>query len=247
MKISRTAILFLFSLSILLPATVQASVIYDLGADWSDVNNPNGPWTYREGLNALPHQDDWGGGLGGQPGWADPGLLPPWFKAVSVVGGLDWQIGDIVVHTTDPNGGNPNGLANVIWTSPIDGTIDITGSLWNPRNIGRSNHWSLLLNGTELTGGDLFSGDGHDRANPYNFVNGTDMPASLSNLSVHAGDVVMLQFQRTSVDGDFVGANLAIQATAVPEPSAMLLTAIGLTGVAVRRWRKRRNNSASQV
>ncbi|MGH7895560.1 MAG: hypothetical protein ACREQL_12890 [Candidatus Binatia bacterium] len=53
-------------------ATLAAS--YDVTADWSDAANPNGVWTYREGVNSLGHIASWEDGTGhftmAQPGWA---------------------------------------------------------------------------------------------------------------------------------------------------------------------------------
>lgn len=42
-------------------STLSAAVVYDLKTDWSDLVNPNGPWSYREGNNVLPHVADWQG------------------------------------------------------------------------------------------------------------------------------------------------------------------------------------------
>src|SRR5258706_15571231 len=81
------------SFSIILNAPdVRAVITYDLKTDWSEVSNPNGVWSYREGTNALPHVASWLGdpaafGTNVQPAWADSGVqasqefLPAWFKS----------------------------------------------------------------------------------------------------------------------------------------------------------------------
>ncbi len=222
----------------------SAAAVYDLKTDWSDVANPNGPWSYREGNNLLPHVNDWqglsGDFTGVQPAWArnETGNmnLPPWMKIVSPAGVVnDWQFGDIVTHSTDDFNGIGAGPSNVIWTSPLYGTIDVSGAVWMGRDIGRGNHWDISLNGISLTGGDIFSGDPYDRADPFDFAAGSGGPAVLSDIPVVIGDVLRLQITRTSEPGDYAGINLTINA--IPEPTAIV---IGLTGsISIIAWRRR--------
>jgi hypothetical protein len=138
-------------------STLSAALVYDLKTDWSDLANPNGPWSYREGTNVLPHVADWqglsGDFTGVQPSWARAETgntnLPPWMKIVSPAGiPNDWQFGDIVTHSTDSFNGIGSGLSNVIWTSPLNGKIDVSGGVWMGRDIGRGNHWDISLNGS---------------------------------------------------------------------------------------------------
>ena len=122
---------------------VRADLIADLNADWSDANNPNtatfGTWSYRQGSSLLPEVPNWNGnGTVGftatQPAWAPSNnagdFLPAEFKARSVPAGVDWQVGDVVVHTTDLFNGPSSGVANFLWTSPNAGTVTISGSVW---------------------------------------------------------------------------------------------------------------------
>src|SRR5262249_28904682 len=113
-----------------LPCQAQ-SMEYDLVDDFSFAQNPNGPWSYNEGSNPLPFIDDWNGI--GQPAWARapigyPGHIPVVFKAVEDEG--DWLVGDVLCHSWDPCSGGDNSFANITWTAPNDGFIDITGSTW---------------------------------------------------------------------------------------------------------------------
>ena len=222
---------------------LSAAVIYDLKTDWSDLTNPNGPWSYREGNNVLPHVADWqglsGDFTGVQPAWARAETgntnLPPWMKIASPAGvANDWQFGDIVTHTTDGFNGIGSGLSNVIWTSPSNGMIDVSGGTWMGRDIGRGNHWDISLNGTLLTEGDIFSGDSFDRSSPFNFAAGSGGPTVLSQIPVVTGDVLRLQFTKTSVPGDYAGVNLTI--SAVPEPSGIVLGLIGFFSLLA--WRQ---------
>jgi len=199
-----------------------AATVYDLKTDWSDAANPNGPWTYRQGSNALPHVADWqglsGDFTGVQPAWArsETGTtnLPAWLRFVSQAGiPVDWQLGDIVTHSTDSFNGVGSGPSNVIWTSSLNGTIDISGGVWMGRDIGRGNHWDISLNGASLSGGDIFSGDSFDRTNPFLFTSGSGGSSVLTHVPVVIGDVVQLQITKTSAPGDYAGVNLTITAS----------------------------------
>ncbi len=235
------------SLTIILGARDVRAVTYDLNADWSDVSNPNGVWSYNEGSNAMPHVAAWDptdeGGT--QPAWAVSGVkssqefLPVWFKSVlNEPFTHDWTIGDVVTHTTDANGIG-HGPANVTWTSPVIGTVDISGGVWMARDVFRGNHWTLSLNGVPLTGGDIFSGDSFNRASPFNFAAGSGGASVLNNVPVTIGDVITLQIVKTSEQGDFVGVNFTIAAAAIPEPSSLALCTIAAAGLSLGLRRKK--------
>jgi hypothetical protein len=103
------------------------------------------------------------------------------------------------------------------------------------RDIGRGNHWDISLNGISLTGGDIFSGDSFDRSNPFAFAAGSGGPAVLSQIPVVVGDVLRLQFTKTSGPGDYAGVNLTI--TAIPEPAGIIVGLIGCFSLLA--WRRR--------
>ncbi|MDH5270869.1 MAG: T9SS type A sorting domain-containing protein [Candidatus Krumholzibacteria bacterium] len=205
---------------ILVVASPCLASTWDLAADWSDLSNPNGPWTYREGSNALPGVAAWQElGLGfPQPAWAvgeaaPAEYLPAWFKAVMDPDPVvEWFMGDVVVHTTDPANGPSQGDANVIWTSPVAGSVDIAGSAWLTRDIGRAVDWSPLHNGSLLTVGSLYSGDPFTRSSPMNFAAGTGGAGVIAGIPVQIGDVIELRLDTTSPNtlGDLIGINLTI-------------------------------------
>jgi hypothetical protein len=245
-----TAFLSLAVSASVLLATVGTSeaVTYDLQTDWSDAANANGVWSYREGNNLLPQVTSWQSSLGGwttaQPGWADSengsDRIPFWFKSNGSENfARDYLAGDIVIHTTDGASGAGNGFGNVAWTSPLNGFADISGAVWMGRDIGRSNHWRLMINGVTVTEGDISSGDIYDRASPFNLATGTGGSGAVTNVPVSIGTIIALEFERTSVAGDFVGTKLTIDA--VPEPSSVLLCALGLLGALARRRRSARS------
>lgn len=202
----------------------------DLVSDWSDETNPNGVWSYNEGTNPLPAVEWWqrdlGRDLGGwdtaQPAWAEAedasNRLPVWFRSNgSETFTVDWLAGDVVMHSTDRGNGVGNGVGNVTWTSPLDGEVDIAGSVWIGRDIERSNDWKLLLNGVELTDGSVAHGDEFSRQSPFSFEVGSGGSTVLRDVPVFTGDVLELRIERTSYLGDFVGVNMTISSI-VPQP-----------------------------
>lgn len=201
-------------------AGAASGAVYDLAADFSFASNPNGQWSYNEGANPLPYQADW---LNGQPAfamnpWPIVPFIPVIFQAISDQ--EDWLTGDVVFHSWDWSSGGTLGPANITWTAPGNGVIDISGNTWLARSLGRYNDVSLLLNGVPLDAITLFDGDAYDRANPYAFQ------GALTNLAVTAGDVVMLRvdYNADGVFGEFAGLNLTINY--VPSPGAAGLFAL---------------------
>ena len=205
-------------------ASTCAAAVYDLKGDWSDAANPNGVWAYREGLNTLPHVDNWPQLPGSpfQPAWSrlgtNPNWLPTWFKSTTDnPGGLDFLTGDVVVHSTDTFRG-PAGVANVAWDSPMNGTVDISGGVWMAGDIGRGNTWQLSLNDVPLTAGHIFSGDPFSRASPFDFSAGSGGSLALSGVAVSVGDEIRLDLiaDNPNSGGFFVGVNFTIAPTPVP-------------------------------
>ena len=142
------------TVAILPPEPSFASVTTsDLQTDWSDDSNPNGAWTYREGADFLPSVPDWtplGTSPAVQPAWAPSAttgnFLPAWFKSTTANrAGMDFITGQVLVHSTDTGNGPFSGVANLIWASPLNGMIDISGAAWMARDIGRSNTWNCCI------------------------------------------------------------------------------------------------------
>jgi len=222
---------------VLIAANVTAaSMIWDLKADWSNTSNPNGSWSYNEGANPLPFTSSWSLGPG-QDGWGESSPpLPFWFRANSAPPSQDYLVGDIMVHTTDGQNGAGNGPANVTWTSPITGMIDISGSAWMDDNEPtRGNQWSIYLNNDLLAQGFLSGSDPYTRASPFDFSTGSlSTPNALDDIPVTMGDVVKLEYVRTSPDGYFVGTELTITGT-IPEPGSIALLALAGLALLVRQ------------
>ncbi|HEV3006501.1 MAG TPA: PEP-CTERM sorting domain-containing protein, partial [Pirellulales bacterium] len=164
--------------------------------------------------------------------------------ALSVPTGADWQVGDVVVHTTDSANGASKGPANFLWTSPDTGLVTISGSVWRAATIdGRDNSWSLLVNGNVVSSGASIDTGGPDRAHPFLFSNGSGGTVALTQF-VTAGSTIDLQITKTadSSFGFFVGANLTItQQSTTPEPTSLALFGLGALSVL---WQSRGRHTA---
>lgn len=125
LKLMNTNISRLTTIAVLasaLPFTAEAAPqVYDLKADWSDTQNPNGAWEYGQGFPPVLLSNDpfpW-------VGWAGNTVLSRTTDADHVPGVL--EVGDIYGIT---NGDN----LWIGWTAPEDGSIDISGAIWNTRH-----------------------------------------------------------------------------------------------------------------
>lgn len=222
---------FVIALACSAPALVAHAS--NLSQDWSDSQNPNGPWSYRVGTTLLPHSDSWTAGTAFpvaqptyQPANVNGNFLPAWYKSTSVPAAFDSQIGDVIVHTNDNSNGNEAlGTANVLYTAPNEGTYRISGSLWNAATVlvccdfaPRPQNWQLLVNSVVATSGTLSAIPGQfTRAKPQTFA--------LLSVPLAAGDTVQLNIFRNanSQAGFFVGTDLTIQAVPELPTSALLL------------------------
>src|ERR1041385_1992201 len=130
----KKSILILATLAALAPclpvASNAATQVYDLKTDWSDTQNPNGTWSYRDNGGAL---------LSNNPfPWAyyceDLEAITRTSQASVVPGSL--ELGDIFLL----RGGCGITLR---WTAPANGTISVSGNLW-----GMGTSWTLTHNGS---------------------------------------------------------------------------------------------------
>lgn len=235
---SRITVLLVSLTSLFICDSAVQGQNYNLGSDWSDVSNPNGVWGYRQGTTLLS-SGTWSFDFTPQTAWLG-GIPAVWLKAQSTAG-FDVAVGDVVTHTATTT----NPLTNIVWTSPVAGTIDINGGVWMIRDIGRANNWFVRHNGSLLSSGSLSSGDPFNRASPFNLDAGSG--GVLNSIAVIAGDQIELSFQTTgNLAGDYVGVNLGIILTAVPEPGSLALMGLAAAGVALGAWRKCRQKRPSK-
>lgn len=172
--------------------------VWDARTQWSDAANPNGPWSYL--ANGVPApavmrlSDPW---ASPQVSWGD---IPGWFRSNGTEQFVhDWIAGDIVTHT---------GVSRLVWTSPINGRITITGGVWSGRDIGRFNNWTLWYRGFPFSTGTIGSFLPDSRDTPAEFI--------APNLTVVVGEPIILEIIRVTPLGDYVGVNMTVtQADAV--------------------------------
>ncbi len=239
--IDRTQVIrmvFLAGLLNVFGAPASGAASWNLQAEWSESANPHSVWSLNEGDNPLPHIDwlerTWGSYSAAQPGWARAeeahNRLPVWFQSRGYENyPADFVAGDIVVHTTDEANGVGNGPANVRWTSPFNGVVNLVGGVWMGRDIGRVNNWTIYKNSTALTSGGIASGDPYSRTNPFSFAAGSGGTGAVTGLSVATGDVIKLEFNKSGTYGDFVGVDLTITTEVVTSPPAFCTNLTVLT------------------
>jgi hypothetical protein len=192
--LSAAAVLGLFPANTINAATQ----VYDLKADWSDTQNPNGTWSYRRGDSLLLNDPfPWS--------YTEPILgvvtaeITKTTEAFVVPGYL--ELGDISVTTSS--------LESVIvrWTAPASGTINISGILWGGSPVFfPSTYWTLYHNGV-LSENLSYSGS---RTLPDNLSSGSGGADALQNIAVAQGDLVELEI---STGGEPTGLNFVISFT----------------------------------
>ena len=218
-------------------ATASADVFqYSLVNDWSDTQNPNGVWSYN--YNDAPisvYQTMWWG----EAGWGlysigdgciIRGSAPTGTSPYGDVAGPphDWVPGDVMMHALSVPYGGLGTFLNVQWTSPSDGTINISGLAWDGEIIdGRDVGWSLLVGGQVIAQRSSVFG-------LYRTDVGADFganlvgSASLSDIPVTKGEVVEFLVATDTYYGQFVGVRENIALTTVPEPGSALIPGASL-------------------
>ena len=243
--LNRSFMLFLCAFVFSAAAHAQT---YDLAADWSDVNNPNGVWALYKAPGQLftINQADWYGNETNQPAWADatgPDPFPPnplapmWAKAIGDVGTLSQNIydgfvdaGTVIMHSAEAFRTGTD-FSSVVWTSPQDGLIRFDTDLWIAKAFDRPHTWELRKNGAVHIAGSLTQADPYTKTNPLHLSGA---------IPVAANDQIELLMYRplgTLVPGTLIAVNHRIQY--IPEPSGWVLAALAVAGRALVRSRRR--------
>lgn len=210
-----------------------AAAVYDVAADWSTTDNPNGPWSYLQGTALLPNQPTACCGLPVAPSFA-PSHVSGTFLPVF---GQATPGADIYVHSYDPfNGGAAQGEAVLAWTAPMSGLADVSGYFYYSHfPHQRSNDVTILLGGSVLGSAVLSYLEHQDEANQWNF--------SFNDLVVNTGDMLTMVFQRSAgqSSGSSDAGNLIITftAAAVPAPPTSALIFAGMAALIVSLVRRR--------
>lgn len=178
---------------------------YDLKANWSNTNNPNGVWSLREGNNVITAVVQNWIGFQSQYAWAKAatgnGAVPAFLKVSS--GDFEApraEVGDVVVHPQDEVSGAGLGQARIVWTAPTSGTVDVEGAVWLARTtLKRADEYTLTVAGVKKASGTIDFDDGNTRDDPHAF--------SANLLPVTSGDEVVLQIsQHPGCEGEGSGS-----------------------------------------
>ena len=176
------------------------ALVSSASTDWSDQDNPNGYWSYRSDTGLITTQQSaWlPGDLGSnQPAWAATAEgVPGWFKSTGL-GSHDIPQDVVACHA-------PTVLR---WTSPVNGTITISGGCWLVRDIGRTINLTLSHAGTDFSSASITRANGNS-VTPFDFTNMSGGGGVLTR-TVNVGDMIDLRID----GGDFVGVDLTIEYT----------------------------------
>jgi hypothetical protein len=223
-----------------------AVIVHDLRVDFSNANNPNGPWRYYKGSTLLSHFTPVSNAtlaLAVANGyWGDTAssnnsaimLTTANGSATGFWSDADFLQDEVLVRTTDPSTGGP---MTVTWTAPTSGSFTYAGFVWfagTPQGPGGNSFTLSINNGPAIESGS--AGQGQDRQNMVGMVNGT-LPTNIS-----AGDVISLQFNPLPGPpfGSLAGVSWTIDFQPVPEPSSWLLATGGGLTIATLSWRRKR-------
>jgi hypothetical protein len=187
MKKSISLLATVAALALCLPVANRAATqVYDLKTDWSDTQNPNGPWSYRSAGGSLLPNDSFPWGYMYVDGIGD--ALIKTTEATVLPGHR--ELGDVVAYPMSEG-------VMARWTAPARGTINISGVVWNAggEDNEQGGAWRLTHNGVALRGG-IWGGGGleYRRSSPFDLSLGSGGPNALLNVLVEAGDHVELMF-----------------------------------------------------
>jgi len=221
-----------------------APITYDLSSDWEDIlssgNDGSTSWSIQYNTTAMT--------VGGIPYWGLPGTpndASTSLYSIYPVGAVrisqfweDNPVGSIIAHVPYDSSNHDR----IVWTSPIDGNVNIDAELWHPENIGhasRSTTWRILFDNEVLATG-TFGGT----ASGKQYIGPNDpLRPGIPEFEIVAGQTIILDFCNGN-DWDypaFVGMNLAItidSGTPIPEPMTIIL--MGCTFAAPCIFRRRR-------
>jgi hypothetical protein len=196
-------------------AAYAAQFVYDLTDDWSTTQNPNGVWSYNQGSSPISvFQEFWWGESGWGYLWIGDGCIikgnqptgiDPWSSPV--LPAHDWKPGDVMMHALSIPYGGETTFLNVTWTSPADGTIDITGRAWDGGIAvfpDRDVRWSLIVAGRPVAQRasvrELYRKDKGAK-----FSDNLTGESGLANIPIAKGEVVEFRVVTDTYYGQFVG------------------------------------------
>jgi hypothetical protein len=229
MKVRCLTILFLLA-TLSLASSAEAALSYDLSADYSLANNPNGAWTFGSCAIGQPlstfTQFTQTGAIGdidgwiadADPNWCDPNVsYNPADTEVVLFDNYHWAAHGVGL------GSNGIGSAVVRWTCQEDGVYDVVATFTGTLSTGNTSVWLVALdaNASEW----LMPAERHGYGESQTYT---------GQLTLVAGQT--LDF--VNYDGwQYTGLSATINQ--VPEPSTFVLMAFGLLGAIAYMRRSR--------
>jgi hypothetical protein len=225
--------------------------VWDAGAGWSTAANPNGVWSYGTmtpagALTPFASVTD----LDTYPVTAADVNLPmlgyygpyPSVMARSNGGFIhDIPAGMLGLHSL-----SSSDYTVVRWTSPHAGLVDISGSGWMAREIGRTCQVALFVDGLPVISDVAipWRSAGTTSGNPFTLADaitaGGGWPGDLSGVPVHVGATIDLAFRPPSGYGDYIGFTMRVsEPEVVSEPAAVQLPLLLMSGGLAAWWRRR--------
>lgn len=240
-------------------SSARAQTTYDAAANWSDILNPNGVWSYGQ-INVTAvfpadnfevfssHTNNWNAGAdftSPQSAWVYP-ASPVGMAKSTGVSVWDFPTGRIGTHTAFDPTHNATALR---WTAPVTTSVSLSGGAWMWRDLGRTQKITLVKNSTAIFATDIPARSaGVDSTNVFTLAQaanaGGSSAAALQNIPVNAGDTLTLTFgpdTTVTTVGDYVGIDFTVTtASPTPEPGCVaLLTGLATSsGLLVRRRRR---------
>src|SRR5262249_55901681 len=131
-----------------LAARTQETIAFDLEGEFSAMKNPNGSWSYNQGENPLPRATRENGEVSWVHSLTESFAMTPEIRREDRI-------------QVNPSANSCD--ANISWTSPCAGWIDIEGSTRHLAQGFPSNQWRLTLDDRLLSdGADRFDHDGSE-------------------------------------------------------------------------------------
>ena len=189
---------------------------YDLTANWSSTQNPNGVWSYNHSASPITKPLTWEGNAG----W---GYLPHADGCVIKLNnpdpctggyaGYDRKSGDVVMHALSQHYEGATKFVNVTWTSPSDGSIDIQGKAWDAGVFkDRDMSWSLIVGGKTIAQKASVRGVLR-KDNAAQFASNLVAKEKLTGIPVTRGTCVEFRIATSTFYGQFVGVEEQIVLT----------------------------------
>lgn len=179
---------------------VSVPAVFDLSADWSDLQNPFGVWRLKKSGNSLfaINQSDFFSDGSGFHAWADQPFMqdmhvPMWGLVDAAASSHLYPgyvlPGDITMHGAELDRTGSD-FTSVVWTAPAAGMAEVSGSLWtnlDPCCTSRQARVELRKNDVVVSDVTLTSGGSYTRNSPFTWSAGSGGPAA-THQPVQAGD-----------------------------------------------------------